>query len=252
MISMKSFIFTLLIALPLWLKGQELTMMVINPTQINDQLVYDVVVFDFIDVVGYQIGYAYDTNNLRNPVIQDFNLPFLDADNFATNDPGFIENVWLDNSLNGVTVSDSTVIYRIAFDLVGSELGSVCFSLDSIHGEFVNSDNELFSVYIVDDCHDTLFLLIDHTSGLENVALDYGLKVTSLNMPQSISIHLEKEMSLAFSLYDLKGVQVQSFASKEYSPGTHTLDMQKPVTPGLYLLSTVISGRQVTLKVIIH
>ena len=116
--------------------------------------------------------------------------------------------------------------------------------------EFFNPDLELQSVYVVDDCHAEPFLFVDHSTGVEEVAIHNGLSISVLNKDRSISFSLEGEAMLEFGLFDIKGSQVASIAKQEYSSGQHILDIGVQIPPGIYVLTTTIRNQPVAMKVL--
>lgn len=245
---MKTIFFTLILILPLIGSSQEVLIEITNPQVSGDQVTYDVTATDFVDVVAYQFEIGYDPQILTFSAIQNPHLTY-DSFSFQTDNPGSIINLWTDLSLDGVTLPDSTIMYQIVFDMVNDTFGSVCFNQDSTPFEVIDFNN-MFTVYITDDCHEEPFLFVDNTSGTEDIAYSYGLKVSSVNFSSEFMFSLEKESVMSFRLFNMTGAQLASFPSDTYSPGVHMFDIPRDLMPGMYILTAVIDQQPVSLKVI--
>ena len=247
---MKTILITLILMLPFIVKSQEVLIEITNPQVSGDQVTYDVIATGFFEVVGYQFEISYDPEQLTFSSIENINLPEMTEADFVTSNPGSIINLFFLLSLDGVTLPDSALMYQIVFDMVNDTFGSVCFTQDSTPFEVTNFDKEMFTVYITDDCHEEPFLFVDNTSGTEDIAYSYGLKVSSVNFSSEFMFSLEKESDLGFRLFNMTGAQLARFPSDTYSPGVHMLDIPDDMMPGMYILTAVIDHKPVSLKVI--
>src|SRR5687767_4984794 len=236
---MKNIVLILLLTLPFGLKSQSLLLKIINPTVVGNQVIYDVCVEDFVDVIALQFVISFDTSVLKFDTVQNIIVPGMTMEgNFFADSAGHLFNVWLDLSVDGVTFEDGELIYQIVFDMVNDTFGTVCFDQDSIPMEVVREDKFEYSVYVIDDCHEKPFLFDDTGTAVENIALTYGLDVYTINQ-NNISFSLKEQQEIGFQLYDLNGSLVTSFPETNYSTGQHSLDVKSSLNPGIYILTAV-------------
>jgi gliding motility-associated-like protein len=83
------------------------------------QACVDVMVKGFTNVVSAQYSMHFTNTIIKYASVQNFGLPDLVASSFNAT-PGTIAFSWFDNTTNGVTLADSTVIYSVCFDVIGT------------------------------------------------------------------------------------------------------------------------------------
>ncbi|HKZ36686.1 MAG TPA: hypothetical protein VJ184_03475 [Chryseolinea sp.] len=246
---MKNIVLILLLILPFGLKSQSLLLKIINPTVTGNQVVYDVCVEDFVDVIALQFVISYDTSVLKFNTVQNIIIPTMSLDgNFYADSAGNLFNVWLDLSVKGVTLEDGEILYQVVFDMVNDTFGTVCFNQDSIPMEVVREDNVEYSVYVIDDCHEKPFLFDDNTTGVENVGQTYGLDVYTFNQ-NNISFSLKESKELGFQLYELNGSLVRSFPKTNYLTGHHSLHVNSSLDSGIYIFVAVINDQKTGFRI---
>ena len=98
----------------------------------GDMICLDVTTTNFTDIIGLQFSLDYDPSELEFTSVGNFNLDGLNANTFGLpNDggtPGDITLSWLDNSLEGVTLADGTVLFEVCFEVIGDNTSDVTFS----------------------------------------------------------------------------------------------------------------------------
>ncbi len=101
----------------------NMTFVASNETELpGDELCVDVLVYNFDCVVSAQYSMHFDPTVLEYTSVQNLNLPGLVASQFGVNNAGngVITFSWLDPDVVGVTVPDSTLIYSVCFNVIGS------------------------------------------------------------------------------------------------------------------------------------
>jgi hypothetical protein len=247
---MKSIFCALALLLMLSLNAQELTMGITNPQVNGNQITYDVSTGNFTEMVAMQYSITYDPDVLSFVALENLNLLALDAGDFNTNIPGSVLNVWLEPTLQGVSLDDGTVIYQIVFEMLDGEPGVVCFSEDPVVSEFIKKTIELTSFTVVDDCHSEPFQILLTISSLQDIASRYGMSIANPAHSQKISFSLEEDHALEFKLFDLAGRQLLSFARSEYQSGNNALEVGTTLLPGIYVLTTEIQNQPIAVKIL--
>ncbi len=245
---MKSILYIFAFLIPIGINAEDLVMKITNPKVIGSQVVYDLVTDHFTDLISIQYTISYDTNSLIFEGIQNISLSQLNEDNFYGGIPGVITSLWYDQTLQGTSVPDGTVLYQIVFNMKHGTFGNVCFAEKPLESEFAGVDDVLNSYYIVDDCHADPFEVSLATSTQE-IADRFGLNVFTIARDQKIVFDLTQKQSIQFHVFDLNGKLISAFPKKEYSTGQHTLNMNKSIIPGIYILTTEIDHQPATFKI---
>ncbi|MCW5922346.1 MAG: T9SS type A sorting domain-containing protein [Saprospiraceae bacterium] len=130
---------------------------VINNIEPNEVAIFNVRVTGFDSIVGMQFKLRWDPEVFEFVSTSGYNLPELGGEDFGTSeaqDSGWIRLLW-DNSnlLGGVTVADSTVIFRLRLRAIGqvNDGSQVYFSQDFLTPFDIvkaNSDSSLTSYNI--------------------------------------------------------------------------------------------------------
>lgn len=96
----------------------------------GDTVCVDVSVQDFDCIVSAQFSMHYNKNILQFINVTGFGLPDLSAANFSSGTAGTITFSWFDQTTNGVSLPDSTVIFQLCFKAVGADGSSSDISFD--------------------------------------------------------------------------------------------------------------------------
>lgn len=89
----------------------------------------DVTAIGFQQLLSMQYTMKWDPKVLRYTHTQDFSLPFLNPQCFG--EPrapeGLLPCVWIDNHLQGITLPDQGVLFRVCFEAIGEAGQSTAF-----------------------------------------------------------------------------------------------------------------------------
>jgi hypothetical protein len=90
-------------------------------TQTDDYLCVDIEVDAFEEIIAMQYSVQWDPAILHFEEVTNMGLPGLGEPNFGLHlkDEGLMTFVWLDNTLNGVSVPDGSSIYQLCFEVKG-------------------------------------------------------------------------------------------------------------------------------------
>ncbi|MGB4850154.1 MAG: T9SS type A sorting domain-containing protein [Saprospiraceae bacterium] len=245
---MKSILYIFAFLIPVGINAEDLVMKITNPQVNGNQVVYDLVTDHFTDLVSIQYTISYDTNRLIFAGIQNINLPQLTEDNFYGGIPGVITSLWYDQTLQGTSVSDGTILYQIVFNMKNGAYGGVCFSDEPLESEFARVNNVLNSYFIVDDCHADPYE-VNLTTTTQEIADRFGLNVFTIARDQKIVFALTQQQSIEFHVFDLNGQRISVFPKHEYSTGQHTLNLNRSIVPGIYILTTEIDHQPAAFKI---
>ncbi|MFZ1677078.1 MAG: T9SS type A sorting domain-containing protein [Saprospiraceae bacterium] len=245
---MKSILYIFAFLIPVGINAEDLVMKITNPQVNGNQVVYDLVTDHFTDLVSIQYTISYDTNRLIFAGIQNINLPQLTEDNFYGGIPGVITSLWYDQTLQGTSVSDGTILYQIVFNMKNGAYGGVCFSDEPLESEFARVNNVLNSYFIVDDCHADPYE-VNLTTTTQEIADRFGLNVFTIARDQKIVFALTQQQSIEFHVFDLNGQRISVFPKHEYTTGQHTLNLNRSIVPGIYILTTEIDHQPAAFKI---
>lgn len=113
------------------------------------EICVDVKVAGFENLLAMQYSMNWDAAVLSFTGHQSYHLPGLGEQNFGTHrtGQGVLTFVWLDNSLQGVTLPDGSAIYQLCFEVRGKsgQRAAIRFSPDPTPIEAVNLAEELIS-----------------------------------------------------------------------------------------------------------
>lgn len=129
----------------------ELNLSVANAsTEVGETVCLDISVDGFNDVASLQFSMNWDTNKLQFESIQAFNLPDLSLNNFNAESElldGILRFSWLENSTQGITISDNTVLFQLCLTAIdGPGNIPVNFSNDPVIQEAINGDLNSLSI----------------------------------------------------------------------------------------------------------
>lgn len=85
------------------------------------RLIVPVTVDNFVDLTGLQFSMHWDPEVIQFVGLQSLNLPGLTSANFGLEhaDEGTLAVSWSDNTLEGVSVPDETLIFGLEFEVIG-------------------------------------------------------------------------------------------------------------------------------------
>jgi hypothetical protein len=130
---------------------QELMFVLADQTVTKgDTLCVDVQVRDFTNILSMQYSMNWDTKVLKFLQLGGFNLKDLSQNNFGLNRTaqGSMGASWFDYAVQGISIPDGTVIYKVCYQAVG-EPGAkteVVFSNEPVIIEISNSAEQLLGL----------------------------------------------------------------------------------------------------------
>lgn len=247
---MKNIIILLVCLFPLSISSQDLLLRIDNPQVSGDLVTYDLSADNFTDMIAAQFSIRYDTSLMKFDSIINSVLPGWDELSYYESEPGAIVIVWFELGIQGVTFPNGTVLFQLQFVTKNGSFGGVCFSQEPVESEFLTTQGEVNSFFIVDDCHDEPFEVIINPTSTEELALEYGMKVNRIVQSQKINFILDNGQEIGFRLFDLDGKQLESYPVDIYSPGTHSLDISTSLIPGVYVLVAEVDQKYIPFKII--
>lgn len=247
---MKNIIILLVCLFPLSISSQDLLLRIDNPQVSGDLVTYDLSADNFTDMIAAQFSIRYDTSLMKFDSIINSVLPGWDELSYYESEPGAIVIVWFELGIQGVTFPNGTVLFQLQFVTKNGSFGGVCFSQEPVESEFLTTQGEVNSFFIVDDCHDEPFEVIINPTSTEALALEYGMKVNRIVQSQKINFILDNGQEIGFRLFDLDGKQLESYPVDIYSPGTHSLDISTSLISGVYVLVAEVDQKYIPFKII--
>ena len=239
---MKNIILVIVILAVTNLKAQEVLYLTLQPVEKNaTEKVYNFIVDDFKNMVGWQFSMLFDGTKMkfkeiRNPILDDMtNHEFNEAS------PGVLLTSWIDKDLHSNDYTDPTVVFQIVFELLQPEGSTVCMSESPLAYEFIRRDVPgqayLTEVNISDDCHISLPLILN-TTAVDNPTPSVFNSVQQANLSKEgeLTFTNTADQTLAFQLYDLSGRLVQRMVEQPYTSGRQVIDLGRNIIEGMYIL----------------
>ncbi len=97
----------------------------------GSQVTVAVRTFGFSNILSMQGTIQFDTSVIKYDTVMQFGLPQMTISDIGTAQAaaGKLTYLWYDQNLTGISVADSTALFEIVFDVVGSfgEQSSICF-----------------------------------------------------------------------------------------------------------------------------
>jgi PKD repeat protein len=213
------------------------------------QVTVPIKVKDFTDIVSVQGTIQFDQTKVTYVSVQQFGLPGMNATNFGTSNisSGKLTFVWYDGTLAGIDLPDSTVIFSIIYNLIGTN-GQVSPLT------FVNSPTQMEVVDITFNPVTTTLtngsitiqntttpanvsLLLDNVSGTEGSQIHVSLEAvdfTNINSIQgTIQFDPAKLTYSSISFYGLPGMNSSNFGVSQVSSGKLTFVWYDPNLEGI-------------------
>lgn len=222
-------------------------------TEINQEVSVDVTVKNWTQIVSAQWSTHWDANVLSFVSVTNFAIPGSVEANFGippVTDDNTLTFSWFDESLQGISLDDDTVLFTIIFNVVGSEGAVSEVSLDgfptaieltTVNMQFLDVEFNDGQVTVDGD----VFIETVHTK-------DFALHT---NMPNpfttytNIILDLNKQSKVMLTIYTVDGRELYN---KEYnlSAGSHQLPVSANIFPtkGVYLYKISTDEVQATRK----
>ena len=207
------------------------------PDQVVDPGVFvnaDVKVSSFSDIIGIQFSVAWDTTVLRYIGLQNFAMDITELDNFGTNNAsnGAIGFYWFDNAVAGVSLDDSTNLFSIKFEAIGTYNDSTFISFTDFPTEIEISDTSLSAInanFIEGK------ILIDQMVATQNNVPDWVRVENAYPNPfnEFTQIHLRVDKSIDTQLFIYNNQGQLVFNTKQHlTTGNHTFTLERNNFPG--------------------
>ncbi len=192
----------------------------------------------FEGIVSTQYSINYDTTLLDYVNSQAYNLPNFGASNIGEPFPGQLTISWLsDDVINGTTVSDSTELFELCFEVIGSnDTAFVNFSEIPVVIEVSDANGELVVPTFV-----TGMVYISMgvgTNALENAAFSFlPLAPNPARGLSYLRFELQEEMDVQWRISSLDG-RVLMQEGSHLPKGRHEIPLNRSLFPsaGTYVV----------------
>lgn len=216
-------------------------------------------VVNFDSIASVQFVIRWDTTVLRYKSVNSLNLPGMNGQSFNTLntlDSGLLRFAWEGpNSFPGISVIDSTIIFRIRFDVIGELLsGSAVYFTESFPTFFeitqVQADSSLEAININEAGISQGFVAVGYTyTSSEEPVSKYLLPADVFPNPFSSDVRLRFELEhsgdVQITVHDLSGRLCYENDLGVQAAGKHSLSLAPHLfkESNLYFL-TIRSGEQ--------
>lgn len=215
----------------------------------------DLKVSAFEDMVGMQFSVNWDAQVLSYQNIENFGINGITLEsNFGLDSVGVgrLGFLWIDLSLAGVDLSDSTVLFSIKFEVIGDALSSSSVSFSDIPTLIELSDGQ--GVIAPDLITGTISVTEPNATIFNNAPDQIEIKECYPN-PFSGYTKLDFEIAnaknITVTILDAKGRVV--YEQKDfYTAGTHQITLHKELFPsaGIYYYKLVSNEFKVSQRLI--
>ena len=192
----------------------------------------------FEGIVSTQYSINYDTTLLDYVNSQAYNLPNFSESNIGEPFPGQLTISWItDDVVNGTTVSDSTDIFELCFEVIGSnDTAVVSFSDTPAMVEISDANGDLIVPTFV---MGMVYISIDvGVNALENAAFDFlPLAPNPASALSYLRFELQEEMDVQWRILSLDGRVLMQEAS-HLPKGKHEIPLNRSLFPsaGTYVV----------------
>jgi hypothetical protein len=206
--------------------------------QSGTQITVPVKVGNFTDIVSAQGTIQFDPSIITYVSVQQFGLTGMNGSSFGTSGTGTgkLTFSWYDGTLAGVTLADSTVLFSITFNIIGTNGQVSALS-------FVNSPTIM---EIIDNAFNTLplalndgsvtvmnasstpaiTLFLDNASGMVGSGLSVSMKAVDFTNINSIQGTIQFDPSAvtysSVSFFGLPGMNMSNFGTSQAATGKIT------------------------------
>lgn len=222
----------------------------------NQTVSVDIQVQNWTDVAGAQWSMHWNAGILDFKEVSNFNLPGSAEGSFGTppiTDANTLTFSWFDESVQGVTLDDNSILFTVVFDVVGSAGDVTAFEFDGMPTaiELVNPNLVELDVTFASG-----EVTVDMSNAVSTIyTADFALHSNSPNPfknTTNIIFDLHKRSETLLSIYSTTGKLL--FEQKYNLPsGSHTLLLSGDIFPGagtyLYRIATdsAVATRKMTL-----
>lgn len=221
-------------------------------------------VINFDSIASAQFVIRWDTTILRFKSVNSLNLPGMNGQSFNSLnslDSGLLRFAWEGpNSFPGVSVLDSTIIFRIKFDVLGPLLsGSSVYFTESFPTFFeitkVHADSSLEAINLNEATIHQGFVAVGYTVSSEEPASEHLLSADVFPNPFSsaseLRFELEHSGNVQIAVHDLSGRLCYENDLGVLAAGKHSLNLAPHLfkESNLYFLTIRSGERQNVLRI---
>jgi hypothetical protein len=204
--------------------------------------VYDFIVSDFENIVGFQFSMTFDDTKMQFREARNIILDHMTTNSFNDPLPGTLLSVWLDTDLEATDYSEPTPVFQLVFDVLEGEGSTLCFTNTPLDYEFiveeVPGDFHLSHMVIDDDCQDGTAILLN-TTATEDPAKTSPKIIDELylNTHGILTFTSSSEELLRFSAFNPEGKIVATSKPIEVVKGTNEIALGQELLPGIYFIN---------------
>lgn len=243
------------------LSAQQPTITLPQLEVVNSQeFLVDVKVSNFDSLIGMQYTIKWNPTNLQFLEILNPGLTGMSDDTFGTgptNTPnGLLPVVWFDNSLQGVSVADETVIFTIKMKAIGGSMGEIIpliFVDSPALAEIVNVAQDPIPFTVEEGTVTYMDDLVSSTDlgKKENLKLHHNYPNPFREFTY-IQFELEETTPITLTINDLTGKEIYRKQEKR-NGGFHQMKIDASLFPaaGEYIYSVQTTDNQLIGKLII-
>ncbi len=113
----------------------------------GEQVCVDVTASGFANILAFQYSMNWDANLLGTAMVQSFGIADMDASQFNTTTAGILRVGYDDSSLQGVTLTDNSLLFQVCFDVAGGTVGNsdIDFSASPIPIEVADAQGNIIT-----------------------------------------------------------------------------------------------------------
>ncbi len=251
-------------ALLLWFVvpvSAQLTFLI--PTQVveNGQSIQvDIKALDFQNILSMQFSVNWNPNTLQfDSVSTPGAIPDYADANFGTtgSSEGKLTTAWFDQDLSGVSLDDSTTIFTIVFNVIGSPDSNSIIAItgDPTMIEVSNTDGDILAVTTENG-----MIIVDNPLSIDPFnAVQANEQFTLFqNEPNPFSTQtrirfdLNRSNEVKFLIFDIKGQLIYTF-KEFFLEGNHTVTIDRNKLPwsGTYFFTMQTNEYSLTNKMIL-
>ncbi len=212
-------------------------------------------VVDFEHIVSAQFSIHWNPEVLKFKSVTGFAIPMTSAENFGTPlaENGILTFSWLDMTLNGYTLPDSTKLFTIIYDVIGSlgDTTSVRFSDQPTIKEIADTTFTAITTIF----QDGVVEVIEPNSISDPVNAPYSIQECYPNPFKErtqVQLHIAHATDAHISITNTHG-QIVWEDTRHFNAGNHILPLKKDIFPetGTYFLRLQSNEFSVTKKLIL-
>ena len=207
-------------------------------------------------VAGAQWSMHWNPGVINFNEVTNFNLPGSAEGSFGTppvTDANTLTFSWFDESVQGVTLDDNSVLFTVVFDVAGNEGDVTTFEFDGMPTAIELVNQNLVELGVEFESGD---VTVDNTSAVSTIhTSDFALHSNNPNPFKSttnIVFDLHKKSETLLSIYSTTGKLL--FEQKyDLASGSHTIPVSGDIFPAagtyLYRIATdsAVATRKMTL-----